>query len=106
MGRIIKHAELDERLDRLAGDQGRYDEEVRLLIEEVDEGGARLEISDPSSYRKPAPPGGQDRRVPLRQQFRADVESIDTLDRTLEAKLARRIEFARRRLDRGWRRPA
>jgi RNA polymerase sigma factor (sigma-70 family) len=99
MGRIIKHAELDERLDRLAGDLDRYDERARLLIQEFDAGDARLEISDPGSYRKPVPEGAKE-RVPLRQQFRADVEAVELIDRLSEARLARRIEFARWRLER------
>jgi RNA polymerase sigma factor (sigma-70 family) len=100
MGRIVKHAELDERLDRLAPDLERYDEQVMLLVEELDRAGARLEITDPGSYRRPVPPSRTDERVPLRQQLRADIESVELLDREEESRLARRIEFARWRFDR------
>jgi RNA polymerase sigma factor (sigma-70 family) len=99
MGRIIKHAELDERLDRLARDPARYDERARALIREYDRADARLEITDPSSYRRPMHPG-REGRVPLHQQLRADIDSIILLDRDDEVRLARRVEFARWRFER------
>lgn len=100
MGRIVKHAELDERLDRLAADPATYDEKAQLLLKELDRTGARLEITDPSSYRRPIPPDRTGERVPLGQQLRADIESVELLDREEESRLARRIEFARWRFER------
>ena len=100
MGRIIKHAELDERLDRFVADLESYDSKVDDLIAEFDRTDARLEITDPSSYRTPVAPGRVGERVPLSQQLRADIESVELIDRETEARLARRVEFARRRFER------
>ena len=99
MTRIIKHAELDEQLDRLAPDLDSYEENVQRLIAKYDRSGARLEITDPSTWRKPVPEGTVRPRLPLAQQFRADIDAIELMDRESEARLARRIEFARLRLD-------
>ena len=99
MTRVIKHAELDERLDRLALDQSSYDKKAKRLIAQYDKSRARLEITDPSSWRKPVPPGSERKRLSLRQQFRAEIDSIEIMDRESEARLARRIEFCRWRLD-------
>ena len=99
MTRIIKHAELDEQLDRLAPDLDSYEENVQRLIAKYDRSGARLEITDPSTWRKPVPEGTVRPRLPLAQQFRADIDAIELMDRESEARLARRIEFARMRLD-------
>ena len=54
-----------------------------------------LEIGDPTSWRR----GGDSSRASFVQQFRADVDAIIPLDREEEARLARRIEFARLRLE-------
>ena len=99
MSRIIKHAELDEHLDRLAVDLDSYEAEVQKLIAKYDRSGARLEITDPSTWRKTVPEGAVRPRLPLTQQFRADIDAIELMDRESEAQLARRIEFARLRLD-------
>jgi RNA polymerase sigma factor (sigma-70 family) len=98
MKKILKHAELDQKLDRLAAEPERFVEGCRKLAERLDRQRIDHEISDPMSWRR-APTGAeQAHRVPLNQQFRADVESILQLDRDEEARLARRIEFLRLRL--------
>lgn len=97
--RRITHDELDRRLDELARDPEHFEAGMRSLTTELDSAGVDLEITDPTSWRKPvvAVTGA---RVPLRQQFRSEVESMTIMDRESEARLARRIEFARMRLDR------
>jgi len=99
MTRTIKHAELDEHLDRFAQDPETYEKQARRLIARYDKAKARVEITDPSSWRKPAAPGSEPKRLSLRQQFRAEIDAIEIMDREEEARLARRIEFCRWRLD-------
>lgn len=97
--RRITHDELDRRLDELARDPEHFEAGLGSLTTELDSAGVDLEITDPTSWRKPSV-GPSDVRVPLRQQFRHEVESMTIMDRESEARLARRIEFARMRLDR------
>ena len=99
MSRIIKHSELDEQLDRLAANLDTYEDEARRLMKGYDRTGAQLEITDPSTWRKSIPEGDKQPRLPLARQFRADIDSIELMDRASEAQLARRIEFARWRLE-------
>jgi RNA polymerase sigma factor (sigma-70 family) len=99
MARILSHTDLDQKLDRLASKPDAFASEARKLAAELDRTNTALEISDPSTWRRPTRAGEESQRVPLKQQFRAEVESFLTLDRATEARLARRIEFARIRLD-------
>jgi RNA polymerase sigma factor (sigma-70 family) len=99
MVKLITHEQLDERLDRLAAEPERFAEACRELAAELDRGNVALEISDPLSWRKPVDSASKGPRVTLAQQFRAEVDSITIMEREPEAKLARRIEFARVRLD-------
>ena len=97
--KTISPHELDERLSLAAQDLESYDPVVASLIDDLDSRGVDLELSDPLTWR-----GGDsltERRTPrsLEEQFRAEVEAIETLDREPEARLARRIELARRRLE-------
>src|SRR5262245_45442790 len=100
MAKTLSHRSLDQRLDVLATDPERFVEACQELAQELDRTGTALEITDPAAWRRPM---SEDRaassRVPLKQQFRAEVESILTLDRAAEQRLARRIEFARLRLE-------
>jgi RNA polymerase sigma factor (sigma-70 family) len=98
MKKILQHAELDGKLDRLAADPEHFAEGCRKLAQRLDRQGIDHEISDPMGWRRPRTADEQAQRVPLNQQFRADVESILLLDREDEARLARRIEFLRLRL--------
>jgi RNA polymerase sigma factor (sigma-70 family) len=99
MVRILNHAALDVKLDRLAADPTTFAAQARVLAGELDRSNTALEISDPATWRKAKPAGADAVRVPLKQQFRAEVESFITHDRESEARLARRVEFARIRLD-------
>jgi RNA polymerase sigma factor (sigma-70 family) len=98
--KTITHDELDKRLDELAREPERFTELAGQLAEELDRAETALEISDPLSWRRPAPVTETAPRLPLTQQFRAEVDAITLLDREAEAQLARRIEFARVRLER------
>lgn len=100
MAKILTHAELDERLDRIARTPDDFIRKSQRLIRDLDARGVDLEISDPSSWRRAKAEEDAGARVPLSQQFRADVESIVIQGREEEAQLARRVEFARLRLAR------
>lgn len=97
LARTIRHEELDAQLDRLAQDVETFEREAGKLARKLDKAGVDLEITDPISWRR-APEREGSSRVSMPNQFRYEVESILPLDREAEARLARRIEFARIRL--------
>ncbi|MCC6406126.1 MAG: sigma-70 family RNA polymerase sigma factor [Planctomycetes bacterium] len=98
-GKLISHLELDERLDDLAKDLGSFDENLLALARELSSGDVRLEVTDPSTWRRTPREANPTARVPLRRQFRTEVDSIEIMGREEEARLARRIELARKLLD-------
>jgi len=93
--KIILQRELDERLGVLAGDPERFSDACLKLAEILDSEGAELEIRDTQDWRR----GESPTRAKFADQFRADVDSMLPMDREEEARLARRIEFARIRLE-------
>jgi RNA polymerase sigma factor (sigma-70 family) len=93
--RIFPHDELDRQLDPAALHPESFDALCARLIEQMDAEDSDLEISDPRSWRRGVVP----EKTSFTQQFRADVDAIVPLNRVSEARLARRIEFARRRLE-------
>jgi len=99
MAKTLTHKQLDERLDRFARTPEAFVRKCQRLIRDLDAKRVDLEVSDPSNWRSGAP-FEEGARVPLSQQFRSDVDSIVIHDREDEARLARRIEFARLRLAR------
>jgi RNA polymerase sigma factor (sigma-70 family) len=99
MVKLLTHQQLDERLDRFAAEPERFADLCRELAAELDRDNVALEISDPLSWRRPVEGAASAQRVTLAQQFRADVDSITIMDRESEARLARRIEFARIRFE-------
>lgn len=98
MKKILKHTELDLKLDRLAADPDGFVKGCLDLAKRLDRQGVGHEISDPMGWRRARSADEQAQRVPLNQQFRAEVEAILPLDREEESRLARRIEFLRLRL--------
>jgi RNA polymerase sigma factor (sigma-70 family) len=99
VSRIIKHADLDKRLDRLAQDPDQFTPRARELVKELDAKGFDLEISDPSSWRKEASLSDEAPRTSVESQLRNEIDNISILDREAESRLARRVEFARLRLE-------
>ncbi|HTF90811.1 MAG TPA: hypothetical protein VK843_20490, partial [Planctomycetota bacterium] len=97
--KLITHAELDKRLDALAVDPDSFAAGCLKLAIELDGTGTGLEITDPLTWRKPANPEKAGTRVTLAQQFRSEVDAMIILAREPEARLARRIEFARIRFE-------
>ncbi len=92
---IITHRELDERLDSLAVAPEAFAAGCTTLAAELDRTSTGLEITDPLTWRKPSNPEKSSTRVTLSQQFRREVDAMIILERAPEARLARRIEFAR-----------
>ena len=99
MHKLFPHSDLDRILDEGAERQDRFDAIVDELIQRLDAQESDLEISDPQSWRR----GETSPRTSFVQQFRADVDAILPLDREEEGRLARRIEFARRRQEKALR---
>ena len=95
MYKFIPHKELDALLEGLAADPERFEEGALELIERFDLEDANLEVKDSQSYRR----GSRTHASSFVQQFRADVDAILPMGREEEARLARRIEFARLRLE-------
>ena len=100
MAKIITHAELDEKLTKIAPEHEAFARKCQRLIRDLDARGVDLEISDPTVWRSLTAQMEPSTRVPLSQQFRSDVDGISIQGREDEARLARRIEFARLRLAR------
>ena len=90
----LPHVRLDRRLAVLAREPARFAGGALLLCGELDSTGQKLEISDPLSWRGAAPAA----RVQVENQFSSEIESMRTMDREEELRLALRIEFARIRL--------
>ena len=97
--KVLTLAELDTRLDLLMATPEVFEGQCLTWIESLDRRKVALEVRDPETWRDRS----RSKPVKLRgalEQLRADVETILTLDREEEARLARRIEFARLRLAR------
>ena len=94
MRKIITLGELDQELDPAAESPERFEPIAEALVDRYDGLDADLEIRDESTWRR----GARTTRTSFVQQFRADVDAILPLERDEEARLARRIEFARLRL--------
>ncbi|MBI1381835.1 MAG: sigma-70 family RNA polymerase sigma factor [Planctomycetaceae bacterium] len=96
--KTLTHAEVDRKLDGFAAEPERFEALTRAWITSLERRGTDLEISDPSSWRRPAATAAPQRASNL-DQLRHDVDRIVILDREAEAQLARRVEFARWRLE-------
>jgi len=96
---LLTQAELDARFEPASDAPDSFEEIVEAILEEADESGQDLEIKDPATWRKSTAAGSHHAGSFL-TQFRQDVDSIELLDRHAESLLARRIEFARTRLER------
>ena len=93
-GRFIAHARLDKRLETLAMRPGRFARGALKLSAELDARGLDLEISDSNLWRGAT----SSARVPVENQFSAEIEGVRTMGRQEELRLALRIEFAKIRL--------
>lgn len=94
--KVLAHQDLDARLDVLASKPDDFHKEALKLIDEFDRKGIDLEITDPLSWHRDAP---VTHNVTVENQLRSDIDSVVLLGREDEARLARRIEFAKLRLE-------
>jgi RNA polymerase primary sigma factor len=90
---IVSHAELDGFLDEFAQDPDTFEAKAKRLARSFERRHADLEVSDPQSWRKPPAPDVD--RPTIDSQLRADIDRYILLEREPEARLARRIAFAR-----------
>jgi RNA polymerase sigma factor (sigma-70 family) len=95
--KTLTHQELDTKLDALALDPDGFEAGCRSLATAYDRRGLMLEIHGEDSWRRLPAEGRQ--RASYLEQLRSDVERTEILDREDEARLARRVEFARLRLE-------
>jgi RNA polymerase primary sigma factor len=89
------HARLDRVLARFARRPERFAADALRLCARLDARGIDLEITDPSAWRTSPVP----QRVSVEQQFHAEIEGLQLLEREQELQLVLRIEFARLRLE-------
>jgi len=97
MTKAIRQEELDQKLDALAASPETFSDEARELARETN-AAVDLTLRDPLSWRSERP-GSLPAVASIEEQLRAEIEAIQLMDREEEARLARRIEFARLRLD-------
>ena len=92
-------ADLDRLLDRYADDHDGFTAKAKRRAQEWNRQGIELELRDPSSWREPLELEPDARVASIEEQLRAEIETITIMDRVEEARHARRIEFARLRLE-------
>ena len=90
---------LDRLLDTLSEDGSTYDSRVRELANRWNTEGIGLELPLPQDLRRPIENPRPNGVATIEEQLRAEIDSIIQLNREDEARLSRRIEFARLRLD-------
>lgn len=98
-GKNLTHAEVDQVLDRMAQNLETYETELQAYAAKLDQRGAELEISDPRKWHRTVPVARTSNRISVENQLRSEIDDILTMDREEEARLARRVELARLRLD-------
>ena len=91
------HQFLDRALDPLVANPVTFHRRAKALAQRWDRDGARLEIRDPMAWRKPRASASRG-VASIEVQLRTEIDQIQIMDRESEARLARRIEFARIRL--------
>ncbi|MDP6386463.1 MAG: sigma-70 family RNA polymerase sigma factor [Planctomycetota bacterium] len=92
------HDSLDKVLDPFAANPDTFHRRVSTLARRWDREGAGLEIRDPMNWRQPASSRASKAVASIEEQLRSEIDQIKIMDRESEARLARRIEFARIRL--------
>ena len=95
--------ELDRILDRYAGDIDGFAAKAKRRAQDWNRQEIDLELRDPLSWRKPVDSSleGPARTgvATIEEQLRAEIDNLTIMDREEEARHARRIEFARFRLE-------
>ena len=95
--------DLDRILDRYAEDPERFSAKTKRRAQDWNRQGVDLELRDPSAWRKDTEPSDPSTArsgvASIEEQLRAEIETLTIMDRVEEARHARRIEFARFRLE-------
>jgi len=94
----LRHSELDALLDPTLDSPDSFSAIALAAIQDLDQAGTCLQIKDSDSWRRRTGHFTNSGSASFLNQFRADVDCIEVLDREGEGRLARRIEFARLRL--------
>jgi RNA polymerase sigma factor (sigma-70 family) len=97
--KTMKHAQLDVILDRLAQNPDTFELEGRKIAAELEKSGSDLEITNPETWQRGPLLPREHNRISIENQLRNEVDNRIQLDRESEARLARRVEFARYSLD-------
>jgi RNA polymerase nonessential primary-like sigma factor len=97
MSQTITYEELDARLDPLAVSPDDFADASEKLAQDLSAQGIDLDIMLPGSWRDEAGPR-PNRVASIEEQLRTEIDAIRKMTREEEACLARRIEFARARL--------
>ena len=100
MTELLRLSELDRRLSLAAERPSTYDRKLKRFASECDRKGLSLEGESSDEWKSSLASSRTARAGSLEQLFRNEVAAIEPLDREGEARLARRIEFARLRLER------
>jgi RNA polymerase sigma factor (sigma-70 family) len=97
--KYYSQGEVDERLDVLATDIPTFEPEGRKLAARWNNQAVTMEVKEPSAWRRAAHKHSTTTAAAsILEQLRSEIDAITTMDREDEARLARRIEFARYRL--------
>lgn len=100
MTKTIRHAKLDAVLDRLAQNPPTFEAECKSLAAEFDRDNVNLEITNPRTWHRNTSLPRESHRISIEHQLRSEIDDIIHLGKEEEARLARRIEFARVRMNR------
>lgn len=92
-------AELDRLLDKYAEDPEGFTAKAKRRAQDWNRQGFELELRDPATWRKEMEVDPDARVATIEEQLRAEIETITIMDREEEARHARRVEFARLRLE-------
>jgi len=95
--------ELDRILDRYAAEPDGFEAKAKRRGQDWNRQGFDIELRDPASWRKPEPQRDDDALrtgvASIEEQLRAEIDNLTIMDRVEEARHARRVEFARFRLE-------
>ena len=96
---LITNEKLDAKLDVLAENTETFAKRARRLAARQHRDGVDLEVLPPGSWRREDERPHRAGVASVEEQLRTEIDLIQTMDREEEARLARRIEWARHRLD-------
>jgi len=99
MKKLVKYDDVDRALEPLAEDIESFEARARDLAAQWNDEQVALELPSPLTWRQPVEAARPTGVASIEEQLRAEIDTILLMDREEEARLARRIEFARHRLE-------